>query len=122
MEKKTDQRESSSPEQQENRRGNNSLFIAILVAALVVLLFYNRGEERSLITASFFQAELDKGNIEEVGISERRVYGKFVTRPEIPESEKPESTELSRNSKATDNEPTQYDEKFVLGLRAIRIS
>lgn len=113
MEKKTDQRESSSPEQQENRRGNNSLFIAILVAALFVLLFYNRGEERSLITASFFQAELDKGNIEEVGISERRVYGKFVTRPEIPESEKPESTELSRNSKATDNEPTQYDEKFV---------
>ena len=113
MEKKTDQREANPPEQQDNRRGNNSLFIAIILAALVVLLFYNRGEERSLISASFFQSELSRGNIEEVGISERRVYGKFVTRPDIPNWEKTDSSELARNSKAKEDSPNQYLDKFV---------
>ncbi|MEC7680889.1 MAG: ATP-dependent zinc metalloprotease FtsH [Planctomycetota bacterium] len=110
MDKKTDQRETPGTEQPENRRGNNSLLIAIIIAALVVLLFYNRQEERSGISASFFQTELDKGNIEEVGIAERRVYGKFVTRPEIPESARPNSTEESRR---TTSEENQYLEKFV---------
>ena len=110
MDKKTDQRETPGTEQPENRRGNNSLLIAIIIAALVVLLFYNRQEERSGISASFFQTELDKGNIEEVGIAERRVYGKFVTRPEIPESAKPNSTQESRRNTSEEN---QYLEKFV---------
>lgn len=110
MDKKTDQRETPGTEQPENRRGNNSLLIAIIIAALVVLLFYNRQEERSGISASFFQTELDKGNIEEVGIAERRVYGKFVTRPEIPESAKPNSTQESRRNTPEEN---QYLEKFV---------
>jgi len=113
MEKKTDQREANPPEQQDNRRGNNSLFIAIILAALVVLLFYNRGEERSLISASFFQSELSRGNVEEVGISERRVYGKFVTRPDIPNWEKTDSSELGRNSKAKEDSTNQYLDKFV---------
>lgn len=110
MDKKTDQRETPGTEQPENRRGNNSLLIAIIIAALVVLLFYNRQEERSGISASFFQTELDKGNIEEVGIAERRVYGKFVTRPEIPESAIPDSTPESRRNTSEEN---QYLEKFV---------
>ena len=110
MDKKTDQRETPGTEQPENRRGNNSLLIAIIIAALVVLLFYNRQEERSGISASFFQTELDKGNIEEVGIAERRVYGKFVTRPEIPESARPNSTQESRRDTSEEN---QYLEKFV---------
>lgn len=110
MDKKTDQRETPGTEQPENRRGNNSLLIAIIIAALVVLLFYNRQEERSGISASFFQTELDKGNIEEVGIAERRVYGKFVTRPEIPESARPNSTQESRRNTSEEN---QYLEKFV---------
>lgn len=110
MDKKTDQRETPGTEQPENRRGNNSLLIAIIIAALVVLLFYNRQEERSGISASFFQTELDKGNIEEVGIAERRVYGKFVTRPEIPESARPNSTQESRQNTSEEN---QYLEKFV---------
>lgn len=110
MDKKTDQRETPGTEQPENRRGNNSLLIAIIIAALVVLLFYNRQEERSGISASFFQTELDKGNIEEVGIAERRVYGKFVTRPEIPESAIPDATPESRRNTSEEN---QYLEKFV---------
>ena len=110
MDKKTDQRETPGTEQPENRRGNNSLLIAIIIAALVVLLFYNRQEERSGISASFFQTELDKRNIEEVGIAERRVYGKFVTRPEIPESARPNSTQESRQNTSEEN---QYLEKFV---------
>lgn len=115
MEKKTDQRDAAGPEQQENRRGNNSLLIAIILAALVVLLFYNRGEERSLITASFFQTELDKGNIEEVGISERRVFGQFVTRPAIPESAQSDSTGVDRDDKTDEQTegPSQYLDKFV---------
>ena len=115
MEKKTDQRDAAGPEQQENRRGNNSLLIAIILAALVVLLFYNRGEERSLITASFFQTELDKGNIEEVGISERRVFGQFVTRPAIPESAQSDSTGVDRDDKTGEQTegPSQYLDKFV---------
>lgn len=112
MEKKTDQSEPNRPEQQENRRGNNSLFIAIIFAALFVLLFYNRGEERSLITASFFQSELSRGNIEEVGIAERRVYGKFVTRPDIPEEARPKA-DPDRNSKAKSEDSDQYLEQFV---------
>ncbi len=112
MEKKTDQSEPNRPEQQENRRGNNSLFIAIIFAALFVLLFYNRGEERSLITASFFQSELSRGNIEEVGIAERRVYGKFVTRPDIPEEARPKA-DPDRNSKAKSEDSDQYLEQFT---------
>ena len=112
MEKKTDQSEPNRPEQQENRRGNNSLFIAIIFAALFVLLFYNRGEERSLITASFFQSELSRGNIEEVGIAERRVYGKFVTRPDIPEEARPKA-DPDRNSKAKSEDSDQYLEQFA---------
>ncbi len=112
MEKKTDQSEPNRPEQQENRRGNNSLFIAIIFAALFVLLFYNRGEERSLITASFFQSELSRGNIEEVGIAERRVYGKFVTRPDIPEEARPKA-DPDRNSKAKPEDSDQYLEEFA---------
>ena len=110
MDKKTDQRETPGTEQPENRRGNNSLLIAIIIAALVVLLFYNRQEERSGISASFFQTELDKGNIEEVGIAERRVYGKFVTRPEIPERAQLNSTQDARPNISEEN---QYLEKFV---------
>ena len=109
MDKKTDQRETPGTEQPENRRGNNSLLIAIIIAALVVLLFYNRQEERSGISASFFQTELDKGNIEEVGIAERRVYGKFVTRPEIPECK----GQLDTGSRRDTSEENQYSEKFV---------
>ena len=112
MEKKTDQSEPNRPEQQENRRGNNSLFIAIIFAALFVLIFYNRGEERSLITASFFQSELSRGNIEEVGIAERRVYGKFVTRPDIPEEARPKA-DPDRNSKAKSEDSDQYLEEFA---------
>ncbi|MEC8473609.1 MAG: ATP-dependent zinc metalloprotease FtsH [Planctomycetota bacterium] len=110
MDKKTDQRETPGTEQPENRRGSNSLLIAIIIAALVVLLFYNRQEERSGISASFFQTELDKGNIEEVGIAERRVYGKFVTRPEIPERAQLNSTQDARPNISEEN---QYLEKFV---------
>ncbi|MDC0295254.1 ATP-dependent zinc metalloprotease FtsH [bacterium] len=113
MEKKTDQSEPSGPESQENRRGNNTLFIAIILAALVVLLFYNRGEERSLISASFFQSQLERGNIEEVGISERRVFGTFVDRPEIPASVIAESNQSPRSRDSSDKEPSTYLSKFA---------
>ena len=58
MDKKSNENEPSSPESSENKRGNNSLLIALILAGLVMLLFYNRGEERSLISLSFFQEHL----------------------------------------------------------------
>ena len=129
MEKKPDQKDSGGSEPQENRRGNNSLFIALILAGLVVLLFYNRGEDRSLITASFFQSELERNNIERVSIGERRVYGTFITRPEIPPGEQSalDKAASSEDSKETDgagsaaegtdetvsSEPTKYLDKFA---------
>jgi cell division protease FtsH len=109
MEKKSDSHDSGSSEPQENRRGNNTLFIALILAGLVILLFYNRGEERSLISASFFLSELERGNIERVSIGERRVYGTFVTRPEIPASDRAETP----NATAKDGVPTEYLNKFA---------
>ncbi len=112
MEKKSEQNESGGPEPQENRRGNNSLFIALILAGLVVLLFYNRGEERSLISASFFQQQLEEGNVESVSIGDRRVYGTFIKRPEIPTDEK-SGEEADETAAPSEGAPTEYLNKFV---------
>ncbi len=84
MDKKSEKNDKPTPEPQEGKRGNNSLIIALLLAGSLVLLFYNRGEERSAVSASFFQTELARGNVEEVSIGERRVYGTFKTAPDAP--------------------------------------
>lgn len=110
MDKKADNNDSSGQEPQENRRGNNSLVIALLLAGLVVLLFYNRGEERSAISVSFFQQELKRGNVESVSIGDRRVYGVFKTRPEAPEPPKTESAEEGGEEQTA--EPKEYLKKF----------
>ena len=84
MDKKSEKNEAPTPEPQESRRGNNSLIIALLLAGSLILLFYNRGEDRSAVSASFFQTELERGNVEKVSIGERRVYGTFKTMPDAP--------------------------------------
>ena len=84
MDKKSEKNEAPTTEPQEGKRGNNSLIIALLLAGSLVLLFYNRGEERDAVSASFFQTELARGNVEEVSIGERRVYGTFKTAPDVP--------------------------------------
>ena len=58
MDKKSEKNEAPTTEPQEGKRGNNSLIIALLLAGSLVLLFYNRGEERDAVSASFFQTEL----------------------------------------------------------------
>jgi cell division protease FtsH len=72
---------------QPNRRSNNSLLIFLVLAAIVALLFYQGAEERSIIKVSDFQAELDKGNVSEVSIGDRYVYGEFKIPPEAPQPE-----------------------------------
>jgi cell division protease FtsH len=69
---------------QPNRRSNNSILIFLILAALVALLFYQGTENRSEILVSQFQEELAKGNVEEVRIADRYVYGKFKIPPEAP--------------------------------------
>ncbi|TWU57493.1 ATP-dependent zinc metalloprotease FtsH [Rubripirellula reticaptiva] len=98
------------PENQPNRRNNNSLLIALILAALVLMLFYNRSEERSLVSASFFQHELERGNVENILIGEQQVFGTFVTRPEAPPVEVDGKEEVR---KGEDGEPEKYLKKFA---------
>jgi cell division protease FtsH len=114
MDKKSDENRAGgplgSPEAQENKRSNNSLLIALILVGLVVLLFFNRGEERSLVSASFFQQELERDNIEEVRIGDRRVYGTFRTRPEAPPVQE---DGLEKVQKGDDGQPLKYLKKFA---------
>jgi cell division protease FtsH len=120
MDKKSEKNEASKPEPQEGRRGNNSLIIALLLAGSLVLLFYNRGEERSVVSASFFQTELARGNVEEVSIGERRVYGTFKTAPDAPATTSEEAAADVKSeaddskTAATEKTPTTIDEKKYL--------
>ena len=99
-----------SNEAEPPRRGNNSLLIALILAALVLMLFYNRGEERSLVSASFFQKELEKKNVEAVFIGEQQVLGTFKIRPDAPPVEVNGKKEIQ---KGEDGEPQRYLEKFA---------
>lgn len=110
MDKKSDENDSGGSEPQENRRGSNSLLIALILAGLVVLLFYNRGEERSLVSASFFQEQLANNNIEQVRIGELRVYGTFKIRPDAPPVMK---DGVKTVEKGEDGQPLKYLRKFA---------
>ena len=116
MDKKSEKNEPSASEPQEGKRGNNSLIIALLVAGIFVLLFYNRGDERSAVSASFFQTELARGNVEEVSIGELRVYGTFKTAPEAPPAKIEETTSTSDTPKdpPAEETPADADEKKYL--------
>lgn len=110
MDKKSEENGSNSPEAQDGRRGNNSLLIALILAGLVLLLFFNRGEERSLVTASFFQEELAKENVESVSIGEQRVYGTFKIRPDAPPLIE---DGVAKPQKDDDGQPLKYLRKFA---------
>jgi len=102
MDKKSEKNEAPKPEPKEGRRGNNSLIIALLLAGSLVLLFYNRGEDRSVVSASFFQTELARGNVEEVSIGERRVYGTFKTAPDAPPAKEADAKADKQSDKPTE--------------------
>ena len=113
MDNKSDDRDPSgnaTGSESQEKRGNNSLLIALILAALVMLLFYNREEPRDLVSASFFQKELVRGNVEDVRIGERRVYGTFKTRPEVP----PQMEEgVEKTEKDEEGNPLKYRKKFA---------
>ena len=113
MDNKSDDRDpsgNSSGSESQEKRGNNSLLIALILAALVMLLFYNREEPRDLVSASFFQKELVRGNVEDVRIGDRRVYGTFKTRPEVP----PQMEEgVEKVEKDDEGNPLKYRKKFA---------
>jgi cell division protease FtsH len=110
MDKKSDENGSPSPESPENKRSNNSLWIALILAGLMILLFYNREEEVSLVSASFFQQELEKKNIDRVSIGEHRVYGTFLIRPEEPPVVENGGKQIQ---KGEDGQPQKYLKKFA---------
>ncbi|MFG0255519.1 MAG: ATP-dependent metallopeptidase FtsH/Yme1/Tma family protein, partial [Rhodopirellula sp. JB053] len=82
-------KDSESPSKQPTdqdggRRGGNPIMIALVIAALAAILFANRPDDRSTISASFFQEQLEKKNVESVEIGDLEVSGKFRIRPEKP--------------------------------------
>jgi len=109
MEKGSDQNKQTPPESSGNRRSNHSLLIALVVAGLIAMLFFNQGEERSRISASFFQEQLAQKNIESVSIGDHRVYGTFKTRPE---AEMVFENGKLKQPPSEDGEPVRYLKQF----------
>lgn len=88
------------------KRGNNSFLIALVVAGLIAMLFFNRGEDRDRITASFFQQQLAEENVVRVTIAEETVKGTFKIEPDKPAlpGGKPATTE--------DGKPARFNKEF----------
>ncbi|TVP97487.1 MAG: ATP-dependent metallopeptidase FtsH/Yme1/Tma family protein [Planctomycetaceae bacterium] len=87
MEKKRS--EESTP----TRRGGNSWLIALVLVLAFGLIFLNREEDRSRITASFFNDQLTAGNVESVEITGSKVLGTFKT--EVAEPVRPGTTPVA---------------------------
>lgn len=113
MEKSTNNNSPQDKEGEPAKKSNNSLLIALIIAALVMLLFYGRGEERSVVSASFFFDQLDRGNVKTVLIEPERIVGTFKTRPEAPVDE--ESAQSDEDETAASAEEAEDDkEQFYL--------
>jgi len=100
MEKRSDE---STPQ----RRGGNSWLIALVLLLAFGLIFFNREEERSRITASFFNEQLAAGNILSVEIGDLRVLGTFKTT--VDEPPQPGVTTVAEK---TDAAPKTLRKKF----------
>lgn len=87
------------------RRGGNPVMIAVVIAALAAMLFLNRTEPRSEITVSYFQEQLEKGNVEKVRIGDLEVTGSFKIRPDKPVAK---DADVEKDAK-----PEQLLKKFV---------
>jgi cell division protease FtsH len=76
--------EKRSDETTPQRRGGNSWLIALVLLLAFGLIFFNRNEDRSKITASFFNEQLAADNILSVEIADARVLGTFKTSVDVP--------------------------------------
>ncbi len=112
--------EKRSDETTPQRRGGNSWLIALVLLLAFGLIFFNRNEDRSKITASFFNQQLAADNILSVEIADARVLGTFKTSVEVPlqpgaaASEKTEGTPKLLNKKFFFVRPT--DDAFGTNL------
>lgn len=66
------------------RRAGNSWLIALVLVLAFALVFLNQREDRDRISASFFNSEMVRGNIESVEIGELKVLGTFKTEVAAP--------------------------------------
>lgn len=98
--------EKRSEETTPQRRGGNSWLIALVLLLAFGLIFFNREEDRSKISASFFNQQLAKGNIESVEVTGLRVIGSFKTTVEEPQKPGIETAER------TDAAPKTLRKKF----------
>ncbi|QDS93728.1 ATP-dependent zinc metalloprotease FtsH [Roseimaritima multifibrata] len=92
-----------------NRRGNNALLLMLVFATVLGIMYFNRSVQRDSITYSFFQSELDRGNIESVEIGTTYIYGQFKTPP--PPEKKPGKSD--QDAKSDDGTPTKLRKEFV---------
>ncbi|MEM9588865.1 MAG: AAA family ATPase, partial [Planctomycetota bacterium] len=112
MENRSEDTNDNGGEEKRGRRGGNTFLIAAVLAGLVAMLFFNRAEDRDVITASFFQEQLKLGNIEYVEIGEIAVTGEFKTRPvrPVPSGADPKKY-LDDNG-----DPLKFDKKFSFNI------
>jgi cell division protease FtsH len=93
--------EKRSEETTPQRRGGNSWLIAMVLLLAFGLIFFNREEDRSKISASFFNQQLAKGNIESVEVTGLRVVGSFKTTVEEPQKPGIETSEKTEAAPKT---------------------
>ena len=65
------------------RRSTSTWLILLVILAASALLFTSRERPRTTIPYSFFQSELERGNVESLQILGDRVVGRFKTKPEV---------------------------------------
>ncbi|MEM9368531.1 MAG: ATP-dependent zinc metalloprotease FtsH [Planctomycetota bacterium] len=105
MSESTPPKNGEEGEGKSNRRSGNPLVIVLILAALGALLFFRTEQPPEMVTASFFNQELERGNIESVSIGDYEVYGTFKVRPAKPADAKSEDGK-------TGDEPEKYGKKF----------
>jgi cell division protease FtsH len=110
----TPHQEPSDGRPQPSRRGNNSLLIFLILASLLALLFYQKTEQRSEILVSTFQSELAKGNVAEVMISDRYVFGEFKIPPAAPAEQNGKSGSKGSGKGATDKDAGTLRKEFAV--------
>ena len=88
-----DKQPETTKDSEKPRRNNNSLLIFAVVAALLLMLFFNRGDNVPSISASFFDKELARGNVQSLNIGQEKVYGEFKVKPEAKNDTDDETSE-----------------------------
>ncbi len=108
---------SESPDRQDPKtpmRASPNIWVLVLVfIALVILLFTTQQESRSTISEPFFFAQVEKGNVQELGIGELQATGQFKKAPDAPPTL---NDGVYKQEKDKDGNPTKLRKHFRVNL------